>query len=140
MPLHEVNPLEQDERDGEAAKARDAQRRQRQAEVDYVQGLRDLADFLDRRPDLIGATTAGVTVYWWANLDQGDDVEAAFVEKAKSLGDARTDVVSGSYFNSELRFGPHKVQVTRPINLDRPAGAKPPHPLEQHSVKAPDDV
>ncbi len=98
-----------------------------------MQGLRDLADFLDSRPDLLAPTTSGVTVYFWAHLD-GDgtantDVEDVFVEKALSLGDDREDKVAGNYFNSELRFGPHKFQVTRPINLDAPAPSAPPHPL-----------
>ncbi len=125
MPLHSVDPLEQDERDH----LRDEMRRKRQAQVDYAQGLRDLADFLDSRPDLLAPSATGVTVYFWAHVEGGDDIAATFEEKALSLGDERTDSVAGSYFNSTVEFGPHKFQVTRPINLDTPSAAKPPHPL-----------
>ncbi len=128
MPLYPIDPLEQDERAHLAAEAQAAP--EQTYEERYVRGLRDLADFLDGRHDLINSLTSGVTVYYWAHMDgTNPDTEAVFKEKALSLGDGRTDKVAGSYFNSEIAFGPHRFQVTRPINLDTPKSATPPHPL-----------
>ncbi len=100
---------------------------------EYVQGLRDLSDFLESNPEY--EPHNGLTVYWFVGIESPpDDVEASFVRMAEGLPDAE-HTVDVSYFNSTARFGPHRLQVTRPINLQTKHPAElPPHPLAEVGV------
>jgi hypothetical protein len=87
----------------------------------YVGGLRDLADFLEKYPVLI-EDHSGVRAYRFVR--DGDDPADLFTGLA-SLLDTPEIGDDGTYFNATQRFGPHQLQVTMPIKLVQPKVAHP---------------
>lgn len=134
MPLHEVDPLEQDERAAEAAKVRDHIAKKKA----FADGLREIADLIEQHPDLdVNPMTGYVFIGHDLEARSPDELVTEFKASAAMLGTYETSTSAG-YFNAIRRFGPHKVEVT--LAASKLAWEPPPHPLEQNSVKAPDDV
>lgn len=69
---------------------------------DYADGLRELADFVDRNPELF---TYGITVDLFA------EDRAEFAEKARAFGSAEKRTM-GSWYLLRKRFGPHTLELT----------------------------
>jgi len=75
----------------------------------FIQGLRDLADFLDGHPDAV-PSIGGVTVERWAwSADE-------LAERVRTLGAGEKFEEYGT-IGLRLKFGPHKVQ-TRALQTD----------------------
>jgi hypothetical protein len=71
---------------------------------EYVDGLRELADWLERNPDFIPP-------YQPLRVDVFTDDQMEFARKAKRLGGRREKLGSSSYFFVRRKFGPHYLDV-----------------------------
>jgi hypothetical protein len=71
-----------------------------------IQGLRDLADLLEREPELCEAMTSPTMLYVFEHADT-----ARFARLGLALGNA-TKGVKDNYYNIEREFGPLTLQVT----------------------------
>jgi hypothetical protein len=70
----------------------------------YIDGLRALADHLEKTPELIGPSgTLNVNIYA-SDRDQ-------FVTASRALGGTREKDGDSLFFNVTRQFGPHKVTV-----------------------------
>ena len=71
---------------------------------EYIRGLRDLADFLDERPEVdVSELDTAARVFWYVREDE-------LADAARTLGRAEK-TADESYVKLERRFGPHVVQA-----------------------------
>jgi hypothetical protein len=70
----------------------------------YVQGLRDLADYLE-------TSELDLAYYNGIRLDVFTYNEKTFAEQSRKLGGFREKVLEGSYAIVKRTFGPHTIEV-----------------------------
>jgi hypothetical protein len=84
-----------------------------QHRIEFIQGLRDMADFLEERPDLIERYDAFDLNSYFDEKQLNE-----FKERAKLLGTAKKEAGQySSYFKLYKEFGPHTISV----NMNREA-------------------
>lgn len=74
----------------------------------YIDGLRQLADYLESAPDEICKEAWNNPLHFIVFTWNEDD----FREKSQLLGGLREKLLEGSYANTRRRFGPHYIEVT----------------------------
>lgn len=77
------------------------------ARAEFVQGLRDLADWLDAHPEIEFTNFRGSHILWYR------DTREQLADAARALGRVEK-TGTDSYFNLTRRFGPHEIEAYSP--------------------------
>lgn len=77
---------------------------------EYVQGLRDMADFVERTPDFPLDCTANFNIFpGWGHDDS--EIKSEMARYARMLAPVEKDTLLGEWFILRRKFGPVTIEV-----------------------------